>query len=121
MVPRLLRGKDGRFALAALAVAVLCAGCFPKTAAAPPALSAGSVAKASARWKDGTAEALSMGHDRFVAKCNGCHGYPDLPAIADERWPAIVERMANKAHLGPEERDAILHYILASRQEQAGR
>ena len=117
----LLRREDGRFAAVALAVAVLCAGCFPKTAAAPPALSAASVAKASARWKSGTADALSMGHDRFVAKCNGCHGYPDLLAIADERWPAIVERMAKKAHLGDEERDAVLHYILASREEQAGR
>lgn len=121
MRPFLLRGGDRRLALVAVVVGVLGAGCFPKVASAPPALSANSVARASARWPGVTAEALSMGRDRFVAKCNGCHGYPDLPAVADESWPGIVERMARKANLSAEERDAVLHYVLASRQEQAGR
>ena len=103
------------------ATGILGAGCFPKAAPVPGALSPAGVAWATARWPGATAASLTAGRDQFVAKCNGCHGYPDLPAIADDRWPAIVESMGNKAHLGAEEKDAVLHYVLASRQEQAGR
>ena len=120
MLSPLLREGNVRFASAALVVGVLGAGCFPKAAPAPPAVSASGVARAAARWPGVTAEALSMGRDRFLAKCNACHAYPDLPAIAEERWPAIVERMAKKSSLGAEERDAVLRYVLASRQEQGG-
>ena|SRR6185312_7658208 len=104
---------------ALVVVGLLSAGCFPKVAAVPPALSASSVTRASARWPGVTPEALAMGRDRFVAKCNGCHGYPDLRAIAEERWPGLVAEMGKKANLGDAERDAVLHFILASRQEQA--
>ena len=86
----------------------------------PAALSADSATKAATRWPGVTPAALSHGHDLFVAKCNGCHGYPDLGAIPDERWPHIVEKMAKKSDLGPEDGDAVLHYVLASRSEQTG-
>ena len=107
--------------VALLAVGVLGAGCYPKGAPAGGALSAAGVASASARWPGVTAASLAAGHDHFVAKCNGCHDYPDLVAIPDERWTAIVERMAKKSGLGADERDAVLHYVLAARAERAGR
>jgi hypothetical protein len=96
------------------------AGCYPKVAAPPAAVSADSATKASTRWPGVTPAALSHGHDLFLAKCNGCHGYPDLAAIPDERWPGIVEKMAKKSDLGPEDGDAVLHYVLTSRSEQTG-
>jgi hypothetical protein len=104
-----------------VAAAPLTAGCYPKTAAAPGALSAESVTRASTRWPGVTASSLSTGHDLFIAKCNGCHGYPDLTAIPDEDWPGILEKMAKKADLGAEERDAVLHYVLTSRSEPSAR
>lgn len=107
--------------VALLAVGVLGAGCYPKGAPAGGALSAAGVASASARWPGVTAASLAAGHDHFVAKCNGCHDYPDLVAIPDERWTAIVERMAKKSGLGADERDAVLHYVLAARAERASR
>jgi hypothetical protein len=114
--------KKGRFTwVALLAIGVAGAGCFPKTAAAPGPVSANGVTWASTRWPGVTAGALSAGRDHFVAKCSGCHGYPDLAAIQEGEWPTIVERMAKKAGLGAEERDAVLHFVLASRAEHAGR
>ncbi len=104
---------------ALVVVGLLSAGCFPKAAPAPPALSANSVTRASARWPGVTAEALAMGRDRFVARCNGCHGYPDLRAIAEDRWPGIVTEMGKKANLGDAERDAVLHFVLTARQDPA--
>ncbi len=118
--PRRQGGWFAWVALLAVGVAIE-AGCYPKVAPAPGALSASSVAWASTRWPGVTEASLTAGRDHFVAKCNGCHGYPDLAAIPEGRWPDIVERMARKSHLGTEEGTAVLHYVLASRSEQAGR
>ncbi len=107
--------------IAFFAVGFMEAGCYPKAAPAPGALSANSVTWASTRWPGVTATSLSRGHDLFLANCDQCHGYPDLVAIADERWPGIVEKMGNKAHLSAEEKEAVLHFVLASRSEQAPR
>jgi hypothetical protein len=102
-------------------VAFAVAGCYPQTAPAPGALSANAVTWASTRWPSVTATSLATGHDLFVAKCNGCHGYPDLGTIADDRWPDIVKTMGRKSHLAADESDAVLHFVLAARSEQASR
>jgi mono/diheme cytochrome c family protein len=96
-------------------------GCYPKAAQAPGPLSAGAVTWASTRWPGVTESSLSKGRDLFLSKCNGCHGYPDLAAIDDKHWPDIVESMAKKSHLDAWGRDAVLHYVLAARSEQASR
>jgi hypothetical protein len=107
--------------VALVAAGLLDAGCYPKVAPPPGALSASTVASASTRWPGVTASSLSRGRDLFVAHCNACHGYPDLAVISDERWPGILDKMAKKAGLGPEDRDAVLHFVLASRSEQGAR
>jgi hypothetical protein len=94
------------------------AGCYPTVAPVPGELSSGAVASASTRWPGVTAKSLSGGRDLFVAKCNGCHGYPNLVDISEERWPGVMDKMGAKAHLVPDDRDAVLHYVLASRSEQ---
>jgi hypothetical protein len=96
------------------------AGCYPKAGAAPPPLSAESAAHASARWAGATPNRLAAGHDLFLAKCNGCHDYPDLTAIPEEKLPRIVERMGGKIHLDAEQHDAVLNFVLASRAQQLG-
>jgi cytochrome c5 len=110
-------------ARAALAVLLALGGaaCYPRGAAAPPPPSPALIAAASARWPGTTAASLASGHDLFLSHCNNCHDYPDLLAIQDERWPAILDKMARKAHLNPGERDEVLHFVLASRAELVGR
>jgi hypothetical protein len=107
--------------LALCAFAATGAGCYPKVAPPPAAVSGDHVASASTRWPGVTAGSLAQGHDLFLANCDQCHGYPDLTAIADDRWPGILEKMGKKSHLGPEETDAVLHFVLASRAEQGAR
>jgi hypothetical protein len=101
--------------------AAMGAGCYPKAGPPPGALSASSVASASTRWPGATERSLSVGHDLFLEKCNACHDYPDLAAIPDERWPHILDKMARKADLDAGQRDAVLHFVLASRSEQGPR
>jgi len=102
---------------ALLAFAVAGAGCYPRAGPAPGALSASSVTWASARWPGVTVSSLAGGRELFLAKCNGCHEYPDLSVIGDQRWPGILERMARKSHIDADGRDAILHYVLAVRSQ----
>ncbi|HEY2513830.1 MAG TPA: hypothetical protein VGI39_23340 [Polyangiaceae bacterium] len=117
------RSKSHRSALASAialgALALSATGCFwyPKGAAAPPPLSAGSVSAASARWPGTTAESLAAGRDLFLAKCNNCHDYPDLGSVAEDKWPGTIEKMGQKANLGNEQREQVLHFVLAARSE----
>jgi hypothetical protein len=107
--------------VALLSVVAMGAGCYPRVAPPPAAVSGDHVTSASSRWPGVTASSLAQGHDLFLANCNQCHGYPDLSAIADDRWPGILDKMGRKAHLDPAETDAVLHFVLASRAEQGAR
>ena len=88
---------------------------FPKTAAAPGPVSPAEVTAATARWSDATEAQLTTGHDAFVARCNHCHGYPDLASVPEDKWPSIVERMGQKASLDAKQKDSVLRFILIAR------
>jgi cytochrome c5 len=100
-----------------LAAAAMTACGFPKTGAAPAPLSPAQVATAVAKSPAVSEQSLATGHDLFIAKCNGCHGYPDLGSIAQEKWPAVMKRMAGKAHLNGSQGDDVLHFVVAARSE----
>jgi hypothetical protein len=100
----------------ALAVALLAgAACYPKSAPPPATVTEGGVAWASAKWPAVTEASLAAGRDTFVAECNACHDHPDLSAIPDDRWPAIVERMGKKADLDAATSEQVLQFVLASK------
>jgi cytochrome c5 len=94
-------------------------GCYPKAGPAPEPLSPAAVNTASTRWPGVTAASLAAGRDLFLARCNGCHGYPEASSIADERWPHIMDKMGPKAGLTPERTANVLHFLLASRTESS--
>jgi hypothetical protein len=95
--------------------AVLTACGFPKTAAAPGAVSPAEVTAATAKWPDATETQLTTGRDTLVARCNHCHGYPDLASVPENEWPAIIERMGNKASLDASQKAAVLRFVLVAR------
>jgi hypothetical protein len=106
--------------VALLAVGFIHAGCYPKAGPPPEAVSGDKVTSASTRWPGVTESSLAAGRETFLAKCNGCHDYPDLAAIPDEDWPAIIERMGKKAELDAAKTDEVLHFVLASKASPAG-
>jgi len=92
-----------------LLVALLVSACgFPKTTERPPALTEADLAT--------NREALALGGTTFAAKCNGCHGYPDVASVPADRWPAIVKEMAGKASLTPAQESATLAFVLAAQK-----
>lgn len=114
--------KSSLTALVVLPLALAAAaGCYPKGAAAPKPLTEEGASKASTKFPGETAESLKEGHDLFIAKCNGCHDYPDLVAVSEEEWPSIMKRMAEKSDVPPEKGDKMLHYVLAARAEQTAK
>ncbi len=104
-----------RTVFGAALVAMIFGGCYPKTAAAPAAISPGSVTWAAEKFPGSTEASLAAGRETFLAKCNGCQGYPDLMATSDEEWPAIMERMGGKSDLDAEKTKGALQYVLAAR------
>ena len=92
----------------------------PKTAAAPGALSPHQVTAATKRWPDTSSTELATGRATLIARCNHCHGYPDLDAVADDRWPGILERMGRNAALDPAQVRAVLRFVRAARARPGG-
>jgi mono/diheme cytochrome c family protein len=103
-----------RVLLLSLVLSVTVGACsFPKTAGAPPPLTPPQIAVAATKFE----QSLVAGHNIFVAKCNGCHGYPDLGSVPENRWPEIMKTMTRKADLKGTEGEDVLHFILAARTE----
>lgn len=61
---------------------------------------------------------LARGRQLFAQRCIECHALPPVWHYSREEWPRIVDAMAHRASLRPNERDAIVAYILAARGER---
>lgn len=92
-------------------------GCgFPKAGAVPPPVEGEAAAAAATKWKGATPEVLAEGRALFVGKCNACHDHPDVDAIADDKWPAIVGEMREKAKLDARQGESVLRFVLAAKK-----
>jgi mono/diheme cytochrome c family protein len=58
---------------------------------------------------------LQEGRVFFVSRCIECHTLPPVWHYTNKDWPRLVDTMAHRAHLKPDERDAVVAYILAAR------
>jgi hypothetical protein len=61
-------------------------------------------------------EVLTEGRALFVSRCIDCHSLPLVVKYSSEQWPGLVSKMAGRAHLQPAQREAIVAYILAARE-----
>lgn len=62
---------------------------------------------------------LRQGRRLFATHCIECHVLPPIAKYRAERWPGIVDWMAPRAGLKPDEREAVIAYILAARRQGA--
>jgi mono/diheme cytochrome c family protein len=104
--------------LAIWIIAIVClvglSGCGT-TRFTPPPVTA-DLARASSGQRHDIAM-LREGRSLFVHRCIECHTLPAFWHYRTEDWPKIVDSMAHRASLKPAERDAIVAYILAVRQQ----
>ena len=62
---------------------------------------------------------LEHGRRLFASRCIECHVLPAVNAHHQSEWPCLVDWMAKRASLKPEERDAMVAYLVAARTENA--
>ncbi len=60
---------------------------------------------------------LNSGRSAFVNRCAGCHALPGVNEHTRAQWPDLVAEMAKRSGLNPEQREAVLAYILAAHAE----
>ncbi|HKC69100.1 MAG TPA: hypothetical protein VKG26_12770 [Bacteroidia bacterium] len=112
---------------AALYVSILVSACSPKTttalatttntttAPAAPTTDVTSIQVDAAKKKypDATTASLQKGHDVYYgASCTGCHGAKKITNFSEDDLPGIINRMARKAQISDEEKDAVLKYVM---------
>jgi hypothetical protein len=61
---------------------------------------------------------LERGRKLFVHRCIECHTLPAIWKYSREDWPQIVNDMSHRASLKPDDRDAVIAYILAVRETE---
>ena len=61
---------------------------------------------------------LREGRTLFVSRCIECHTLPAVPKHTAAEWPALIDEMAGRANLKPEQRVAVLAYILGARGQR---
>lgn len=60
------------------------------------------------------AEMMQKGQDIFTQRCGRCHDLPKPSEFTEPEWKPIMERMAPKAKLTPEENNWVLAYVNAN-------
>jgi hypothetical protein len=72
------------------------------------------------RWPGTTVADLERGRRLYVRRCSGCHNLVLPRAFPAERWPGLVDDMAQKARLGPGDRDDVVRFLVAVASDGAG-
>ena len=110
----MIRERTVAVLLLALALVAL-AGCFPKVGEAPGPVANETMEIAKAKWADATPEAVEQGRQAFLNHCSKCHGYPDVVAFPEAKWPATAKRMASKASLSAQDGENMTRFVVALR------
>jgi mono/diheme cytochrome c family protein len=96
-------------ALALPACVVILASCETTLTSAPPVTAAFVRA---GRHEQADAQTLEAGRKVFLNRCIPCHALPDIARYDSERLPGIVNWMSGRAHLTPEQKDALTKYLM---------
>jgi cytochrome c5 len=100
-----------RLFAAALLLAAACGG------GAVPRPTDAHLARARERWPDTTRASLERGRELYVARCSGCHPLHPPDSQPAARWAQLVDEMAPRARLKPDERELVLRYLTAASRQ----
>jgi len=98
-----------------VALGLILVSCESTERAAPP-LTAQMATRARATQHI-ELNALERGRSLFVSRCIECHTLPSIAQHSAAAWPGLIDEMAQRASLKPEERQAVLAYILVVREQ----
>jgi mono/diheme cytochrome c family protein len=107
-----------------LAIIALAAGLGASCAAALRHASPEDAVRVAPQWPGTTVEDLERGRRLYVRRCAGCHTLVLPAAHPPEEWPRLVDSMAKKARLRPDEREDVMRFLVAvasDDEQKAGR
>ena len=75
---------------------------------------------AAGKNADRTVAMAKLQHGRilFASRCIECHTLPPVNAHDATEWPCLVGWMAKRASLKPDEREAMIAYLVAARTQK---
>jgi len=94
--------------------AVVLASCETSLKSAPPVTAA--FVRSGLR-ENADARTLAEGRKVFLTRCISCHALPDATRYDSARIPRIVSWMSGRAHLTPEQKEALTKYLLTVRSQ----
>ncbi len=108
------RAAIGSWIVAAASAAALgCAGALrhpgPRDAAA-----------VAADWPGTTTADLARGRVVYVRRCSSCHTLVLPSAYPSEAWPALVDAMAERARLSPQQKLDVQRLLVALARDRRG-
>jgi len=56
---------------------------------------------------------LKSGYNIYNGSCTNCHAAKSIQSRSLEEWPKIIDRMAPKAKLNSDEKEAVFKYVMA--------
>ena len=78
-----------------------------------------SLTAAKTKFPDVTIDVLKKGHSIYYGACTRCHGAKNIVKRDEKEWVGILDDMAPKAKLQPEEKDAVWKYIMSVKLTEA--
>jgi hypothetical protein len=84
------------------------------TPAAEPNMDA-QLTAVKARFPDATMEELKRGQTVYNGPCTNCHGKKDITGYTEDQLLGIVDKMAVKAKITPEEKQALIRFAVGVR------
>lgn len=61
---------------------------------------------------------LTEGYKLYTGTCTNCHGTKSIYRISEDRWPGIIEDMAQKSKLSATQKDDLTKYVFAIKSTQ---
>ena len=108
--------KHCSFAVALASIAAIFLGCQSLNNYPPPVTP--NMAKAG-KTSGVTLAKLDQGRKLFASRCIECHVLPAVSQYPAEKWPRIVNWMGDRASLKPDQREAVIAYVLAAHAEKS--
>ena len=69
----------------------------------------------NARFPNTTLDELKKGHSVYTGACTKCHGTKDVTVYTESKLLEIVDVMAKKAEITPEEKQALIKFAIGVR------
>lgn len=99
------------FSFIILSIAIGCRSKKKTSSSTADNSEAAQLAAAKVKFPDATEGDMKKGHELYFGTCTKCHSAKTITSISEEEWPSIIDRMAKKAKITPEEKDAVLKYV----------